>query len=64
MSWALSAITGNPAVHFFRDHGQSIWESWAEIDGTDTYTKNDDSFADEEFFRYAFDKLMPGSASC
>ncbi|CAE7764178.1 DEK1 [Symbiodinium pilosum] len=64
MSWALSAITGNPAVHFFRDHGQSIWESWAEIDGTDTYTKNDDSFADEEFFRFLLRLKRNGAFIC
>ena len=50
MSWALSAITGNPAVHFMRDHRASTWGAW-NPNGDGTLSKDDDEFTDDEFFR-------------
>lgn len=50
MSWALTAITGNNAVHFRRqDSGD-----WGSLipDKNDSYLVGDDSFSDDDFFRF------------
>ncbi|CAE7395357.1 CAPN15 [Symbiodinium sp. CCMP2456] len=63
MSWALSAITGNPAVHFMRDHRASTWGAW-NPNGDGTLSKDDDEFTDDEFFRFLLRLKRNGAFLC
>mmetsp|Transcript_105688 Transcript_105688/g.252070 ORF Transcript_105688/g.252070 Transcript_105688/m.252070 type:complete len:725 (-) Transcript_105688:108-2282(-) len=61
MSWALSAITGNPAVHFLRMNG--LWNAFQPTGGG-RLTKEEDEFSDEEFFRFLLKLKRNGAFIC
>lgn len=47
MSWALSAITGNPAVNFLRMSG--VWNAFKPAGGGQLTQEGE--FSDDEFFK-------------
>ena len=48
MSWALSAITGNPAVNFLRMSG--VWNAFKPAGGGTLSQEGE--FSDDEFFKF------------
>jgi len=48
MSWALSAITGNPAINFLRMEG--VWNAFKPAGGGTLSQEGE--FSDDEFFKF------------
>lgn len=59
MSWALSAITGNPAINFLRMEG--VWNAFKPAGGGTLSQEGE--FSDDEFFKFHGSKKIVESYS-